>query len=595
MSNVESQSLGIDPRRTRRLQDCASNIKTKFTDPEEFVDAAIAYFIDMWQSPESTWDNFIGYTKHMHQDIRTELKAQFSGELKEAIELQEKNIDSLEELGDFNREPDTDFRFPVEPALYNDIQKIFDDNPRLQNYLHGGHTKAFVNEAIHIFVLLWKIDPENVKEDLRKLMNRSYEIYELLPKNIINSWKENYPITYEQFQEGYEYWKKDTKNKVRNNLDNSNNQHDINEDFKNIKNKKDFSKILDENISKEPDLTLPKKEYALISQYNNRFLPVKLVTVFLAEMIYNNKGGLVDYKKFSETCFERVLKIAEKLRKEEKTKIIKRNEKFSTGLPLARDGEASKKRFLEHYIGTSANTWKNRQNKLNKSSKELAKFDGALNSFGFAYFVPKIKNEIIKKGRIPDIDKIDDLSIEVGITKRGLQFALMDNDILDNFDSLEFSRTNWKKPLTNDESKFIRNTVIPDFIFEERISKNLIKEIEKPLKIKECEDCGTKNRVCSHYIDKRFEKLVYENQKNVGKLVDEGASSIPELSDITSLLKGGILEKQFNQDQKLVLEQWRSALMGRLTELGMIDWKISGKDTKDMKKPGISYYTISKH
>ncbi len=35
--------------------------------------------------------------------------------------------------------------------------------------------------------------------------------------------------------------------------------------------------------------------------------------------------------------------------------------------------------------------------------------------------------------------------------------------------------------------------------------------------------------------------------------------------------------------------------MGRLTELGMIDWKISGKDTKDMKKPGISYYTISKH
>ena len=123
----------------------------------------------------------------------------------------------------------------------------------------------------------------------------------------------------------------------------------------------------------------------------------------------------------------------------------------------------------------------------------------------------------------------------------------------------------------------------------------MIKEIKKPLKIKECEDCGTKNRVCSHCIDKRFQKLVYENQKNVGKLVDEGASSIPELSDITSLLKGGILEKQFNQDQKLVLEQWRSALMGRLTELGMIDWKISGKDTKDMKKPGISYYTISKH
>ena len=57
--------------------------------------------------------------------------------------------------------------------------------------MHGGHTKAFVNEAIDIFCLMWS--------DTEKFQIRLYNIYDLLPKKIIDHWQENFTEAFEIF------------------------------------------------------------------------------------------------------------------------------------------------------------------------------------------------------------------------------------------------------------------------------------------------------------------------------------------------------------------------------------------------------------
>ena len=57
----EIRSFGIDSNRTRRLQDTARKIKTRYNTPEDFVDDAVGYFVNMWQTPEFTYDDFIEF------------------------------------------------------------------------------------------------------------------------------------------------------------------------------------------------------------------------------------------------------------------------------------------------------------------------------------------------------------------------------------------------------------------------------------------------------------------------------------------------------------------------------------------------------
>ena len=135
----ETFSLTVDSNKTRRLQDVASKIKTRYNSPEDFVDDAVGYFINMWQKPEFTYEDFIGFTKHMSDEDREVFKA-YGGKIKEDIEKQEKDRtekwinETQKEIGKFQFVGNTEFRFPIEPSRDEEIQNLFNEYPKLKDF-----------------------------------------------------------------------------------------------------------------------------------------------------------------------------------------------------------------------------------------------------------------------------------------------------------------------------------------------------------------------------------------------------------------------------------------------------------------------------
>ena len=564
----ETFSLSVDSNKTRRLQDVASKIKTRYNTPEDFVDDAVGYFINMWQKPEFTYEDFIGFTKHMSDEDREVFKA-YGGKIKEDIEKQEKDrtekwiSETQKEIGKFRFVGNTEFRFPIEPSRDDEIQKLFNEYPKLKDFLHGGHTKAFVNEAIDIFCWMWS--------DTEKFQIRLYNIYDLLPKKIIQHWKDNFPEAFQIFITQYNNYKKNKKIKL-DEKEQESSEKTKNFDNNNMIDKKDFKKIIEKHISKKSNSTLPRKNQAFMSQFQGRFFPMKVITRKLAELIYENHGQIIDYDNFSEKCYEYALEISKKLKDiEEKEPKIKRNKKFSTGLPAIDENDITKKRFLEHYLGISEKAWKNRQRNDHSPT-----YDGALNSCGFAYFESEIMDE--KSKQTP--------RIKIGITKRGLDFGIMKNDILDDFQSLELSRDNWKYALTEKESEFIQKEVLHEFPFEKSLIDRVMKEVKNTQKRIRCQDCDTTAYACSHILDKKFEEWTKD-------LLSKHDPKKEPFGDI-NFLQIDVEDEKECEKKKQTLQQLRTATVGRLSELGMIEWKVSTKEDVRFKKWGTSYYTITK-
>ena len=555
-------SLLIDPDRTGRLQETAEKIHTRYNNAEDFVDDALGYFMGMWEKPQWTYSNFISYTKHMPEEQREFFK-KYGKKIKNDIEEKEKTIDQLKYVGEFKTIENTEFWYPVEPTRDGQIQKLMKNNPKLKNHLHGGTTNAFVNEAIDVFILLWS---EPIEFQIKV-----FKIYELLKKEVIEYWKENYPEEFEFFITQYNQWK---NNEIKNDKNKNSEIKNLEIKFdviqKNQLDPKDFEKILKKCTSGNTE-SLPRKQQAFMSQFNGRFFPIKLVIRRLAEMIYQNDGKMIDYKVFSDECYEYALSISKKLKDLEEEKQILRNKKFSTGLPAYNEADVSKKRFKDHYIGIEERTWKNRQKNDTRPT-----FDGALNSCELAYF--QVYEES-KKSQIP--------RIKIGITKKGIKFALMDNNILDNFQTLELSKDNWKNPLTAKESEFIRKEILEKFPLEKHIVEEVMKEIKNTKNRKICSKCQSKKYACSHVIDEKFHEWT-------NKFLGDQDLKKTQYDDIDFWL-----ERNGDKDEKYqhTIQQLRTSTMGRLSELGMLEWRISKKEENEKEivvQYGTSYYIISK-
>ena len=161
----------------------------------------------------------------------------------------------------------------------------------------------------------------------------------------------------------------------------------------------------------------------------------------------------------------------------------------------------------------------------------------------------------------------------------------MKNDIIDDFRALELNKDNWKNPLTEKESTFIQKNIFQDFPFEEFLIQNLMKDIKKTQNRPQCEECDTTEYSCSHVIDKKFHEWTKD-------LLSKHDLRRESFKDIEFLLKNDSDKDQ--EKKKQTLQQLRTATIGRLSELGMIEWRISTKENESFKKPGTSYYTIPK-
>ena len=585
MDMIEQRSFGIDSHRARELQQVAQEIETKFSDGEEFIDSAVAYFMNMWTDPGVLEEEFLSYSKHMTESLRIQFKA-YGSDIALKIKKEEEKIPELVNVG-FNPTDSANFRYAIEPTRCDQIDKIFEDNDKLVDYLGGRTIKAFLNESIDMFILLWT--------DYPKVLEKFYKIYLSLPPHIINHWKKNYPEEFQKFELQYNAQKNQNKVKKQENI-NSQSSNEFNQLVDDFKNNKKAIKKLGDKI-KKPQNALPNNKQAIITQFNTRFFPTKLGLVVLANEIHKNGGEPISYEAFSKKFYEIAKNLSEKLKITEEKFYFKRNQRFSTGLPVSnKEVDVSEKRFLEFYVGTSEKKWIKRQlSSKYEKDKGLAYFDGALNSFKLAYFVPKYdgKHPKLVDGNYKFSGEKNHLfQLQIGITKKGLDFALMKNPIMDDFVELQIDRDKWKKPLSTEESSFIKNEIISKFPLEKLLVKDVktaIKQFSKNHDEK-CEDCDSNSHACNHIIDREFHRLLIKNWDLVTKSENKMRATV-QFSDIPEWFYGKLNGGKLDVDEKTQLLHLRTALIGRLSELGEVNWKIATKETGKIRR-GTSYYTI---
>ena len=209
---------------------------------------------------------------------------------------------------------------------------------------------------------------------------------------------------------------------------------------------------------------------------------------------------------------------------------------------------SSKDRFQNHFVGMSEETWNKKQNskpdqksienkKPAKNENGIAYFDGALNAMGLANFV------------VEKVDEKDDSStykIMVGITPKGAEFYRKRNPVLVNYMD---RRGHVDVALFPSESTFIKNDIIPKFSLEEMFVSKIEREIKgKTLGAKEID---------SAFVTVVIDWLQKEEKKDVK-------------SHWYSTING------IRSDESLITP-WRVATMGRLSEMGIVNWIIERK------------------
>ena len=564
------QGFSIPPHQSDLIEEVASQYPELFRSRREFVNKAISYYLSVWTKPQNAQAKFITFLPHMSpkalKNLSYILDADEFRVLQKTAQKQYKKSDSSQKFKKLKNPDERHFLDDITIEMIGDIITETD----VKKYLRD--VDNFFDQALNLFLIIWK-HPEQMER-------KFFEMFEFIPNKSKNFWKTTNPKSYNIFEKKYVKWVKDNNKESENRDENGDINLSDDEFLKLIKEMKEIKsqrKIL-EKFSKIPDYVLPTEKTALISQFVTRFFPVKLSLAVLAKLIIKEDIKTISYSEYSTQVYKIAERLSFRLSQMENRKDSKiiRNKKLSTGLPQHisindvnnEKMSSSEKRFLQHYIGMKKSAWHKRQKKIERQEKnKISNFDGALNSFGLAYFVTEPK---------PDKDlkfskKMDDIEIRVGITKKGIKFLMLENEILDEWEG-EWYPSNWPRSISRDESKFIQDEIISEFSLEKMLVDNAIQTIKK-------------NRVTiPSDLDMNFKDPIIKWNKEY-----EGT---PEGIKISQWL----LDNDYFDDNSEAILSWRTALMGRLSELKVVNWEIS-KQQKDDKgneimKGGVSQYSL---
>ena len=272
-----------------------------------------------------------------------------------------------------------------------------------------------------------------------------------------------------------------------------------------------------------------KKTYHtdVIHETYNRFFPLKLLVTTLASMIHKsiNVPGhteWIGYEEFSKEALEFAQEISNKLKKIKST--AGRNERISTGLPIGyphqKDPDKIKTsdvRFLKCFVGHKGATQVFAGKPVHR---------GALNETGLVYIREKNKK------------------LEITLSKEGFEFYKMKNPIIDGIHDINEENGSFKfttndedyvesKAFSNEEKNFIMKNIITKFPLEDKIVKNIVSDMS---------DGKERNH---HEIDDIITKTVNEDEYD-----------------------------KLSKEEQDKIKAYRMATMGRLAEIGVVDWKI---------------------
>ena len=213
--------------------------------------------------------------------------------------------------------------------------------------------------------------------------------------------------------------------------------------------KRRSSEIIKESKSDSTSL-LVLRDYKIVTKNNlenmrnrtlsgfwNKFLPVKITLRVLANMQHeNDKPVLLDMLQENASVAAR--KLGQALVRKEKGSGRKRGDRLFTGLPVKRSGDKSRLRFKSHFVG----------------SLSREKVDGLPGTLG-----------------LMSIFKGDDGRDYASITEKGLEFATIQNSIIDEDD--------YSSTLSEQEKEFLVSEINSKLPAEYELCKTVLNFINR--------------------------------------------------------------------------------------------------------------------
>jgi len=291
-------------------------------------------------------------------------------------------------------------------------------------------------------------------------------------------------------------------------------------------------KYISELEIKKPECVYEYDGYPVLFRFYSRLFPVKIVIAVLSNMLYEKNATKVKYTDFRAAAYDISEEISNHLTEIEKINDTPRNKRISTGLPKkGKDVEdiakiaQSQKRYKDQYIG-----------KLRKNRKTKEEFaEGAPIALGLIYLFEE-NGEMF-----------------VSLTEKGQKFSLMHNPIISG---------NYKEnALTNEESEFILNELIPDLELEKLFVDTALKVVKNP----------SKEMKITDNLDEEFLKTFKKFKAKNPKIVEQY-----EINNLKTL-EDEVTKKR--------IVGWRVATMGRISEMRIVNWEIS--------KSGESEYSLN--
>ena len=301
--------------------------------------------------------------------------------------------------------------------------------------------------------------------------------------------------------------------------------------------------------------------WPLIWNFYSRLLPAKITLTALGDLMNTKESLWVDLKDFRIAAYDIAEELAWTLKNYEQTYKKDRTERLSTGFPKPlpdpnkETARLVEKRFKDKYAASVRKNTKTGEYHL----------EGALAALGLIT-VKKYQNEHY-----------------VTMTDLGREFYLKDNPQLDEnpkvFDDGFIA-------FYPDEVEFIRKKLIPQRDLESKLCR---KALEIVSNVSEQEDQIKKLDEEFESTIRKFVKSYNGNpviqerlEKEYGTMLNEDLGIEDDIESLHLTLEGADdevreeLEGQVQEleDIKKRLEACRVATMGRLSELGLIKWKI---------------------
>ena len=458
--------------------------------------------------------------------------------------------------------------YTIDPSHYDRIIK------RVQKKKRFKSVDYFIDQAIKVY-LAWEENPEkantvmaetpptleqygfmvmNMKDmqwlkDTWKTYPEDFDEEHIIEKNNGKSWKQyvsENKVLFQKWEDLQRYHNLQDDHRASN--------RDLEQALSNLTNARKHVKHL--TIPKEIPDEFHYDGWPMLFTHYSRILPAKIGLLALGELMLQEDRDKVNFELFKRKAFDICEEVARKQREVEKEDGTTRENKISTGLPTPYDEPTStpkqeeyENRYKERYFGKI---------KRNKKDSQYY-FEGLMSSLNLI--------RIMKVGK----------DYEVTFTELGREFYALDNPIL--------SGHSVSKSFSFDEKKFLLEKIIPDRELELSLIQEALKIIEAN---KEVSTDITK------VLDQQFQEKIQEfcdankDHKYIEKLNEEIARTISITADIEAINHQIDVEKNEKVKKELRLrtkkqtpvEAIRIGTMGRISELGLVQWEIIGSQSK---------------